>query len=474
MTSPSSPHPTKLKRGRYTLERLIGHGSQAQTYEARDHGTAHRPAPGDLAGEWERYVDRARRGEAPSPHARVAVKCFHVGRATAWKDVELAEREARTLASLEHPNLPRYVEHFEEEGALYLVMEMVDGESLAALRARGGVSSVSEVSRMLHDVGDALRYLHGRAPAVIHRDIKPGNVLRRPDGSYALVDFGAVRDRMKPEGGSTVVGTFGFMAPEQFQGRASPKSDLYGLAATALVMLTGVEPEELPHQGLGIDVARAVPSSTPAPLVRALTAMLAPDPDRRVSSIDEALAMLEGARARSAGPPSMRDAREEEERPRRASAREEKRRRRAEKRARKAEARGRRAPFVPRLVAKVGLLVAWLVVWLTVGVVVPLVLTLLSLVFGRSLRRAALACSRAARRAQAKLGQASDWLSGHRAQGEAAPPPRVRVRAAEERVRVAPAGDAERDDERAGEAEDELETRARPLTKQARAARRRA
>ena len=71
---------------------------------------------------------------------------------------------------------------------------------------------------MLGDIAEALRYLHGRAPAVVHRDIKPGNIIRRSDGSYTLVDFGAVRDRLKPEGGSTVVGTFGYMAPEQFPG----------------------------------------------------------------------------------------------------------------------------------------------------------------------------------------------------------------------------------------------------------------
>src|SRR5690606_36418926 len=98
-----------------------------------------------------------------------------------------------------------------------------------------------------------------------------------------------------PAGGSTVVGTFGYMAPEQFQGRASPKSDVYGLGATALAMLTGMEPEDLPHEGLGIDVRRAAPPGTPAGLVRALSAMLIPDPDRRIDSVDDALAFVRAA-----------------------------------------------------------------------------------------------------------------------------------------------------------------------------------
>lgn len=425
MSSPPAPQPKTLKSGRYTLHRTLGRGSQAETYEARDNGVAReRPSAGGLEGEWRRYVARARRGETPDAHGLVAIKCFHVGRAKAWKDVELAEREATTLSSLAHPNLPRYIEHFEEEGALYLVMEMVEGESLAALRSRQRISSVTEVTRMMRDIGGALRYLHGRAPAVVHRDIKPGNIIRRAGGSYALVDFGAVRDRLKPEGGSTVVGTFGYMAPEQFQGRASPASDLYGLAATALVMLTGVEPEDLPHVGLAIDVAKAVPGGTPKGLVRALTSMLTPDPDQRAASIDEALALLDEAPAEAR--------RDESRKPRKPVTTRQARRRR------RAAARARRAPFLPRAIGKLGLSIALVAVWISVGLLVPLVLTLLSLVFGGSLRRAARACARAAKRAHAALRRASAWLSGRRAGDEVGgAPARVRVGGVPDRVRVA-------------------------------------
>ena len=430
MSVPPSAKLTTLRDGRYTLLRSIGAGSQAETYEARDNGIV-REHPGQLIEEWQRYVTRARRGDAPAAQGLVAIKCFHVGRAKAWKDVELAEREARTLASLTHPNLPRYIEHFEEAGALYLVMEMVEGETLTALRARQRTSSVAEITRMLRDIGDALRYLHGRVPPVVHRDIKPGNIIRRHDGSYALVDFGAVRDRLKPEGGSTVVGTFGYMAPEQFQGRASPKSDLYGLGATALVMLTGSEPEDLPHVGLGIDVARAAPSSAPAPLLHALASMLNPDPDRRASSIDEALAFLDAARGEAPreepqepAPPSAQPSRAA----RRKEAREERRRRRA-------LARSRRPPLVPRVLGQVALLAALVVVWVSVGLALPLVLMLLSLVFGAPLRRAAAATRRAASRSQAALRRGSAWLSGHREE-DVTPSARVRVDAPSDRVRV--------------------------------------
>jgi hypothetical protein len=203
--------------------------------------------------------------------------------------------------------LPRYIDHFEENGALYLVMEQVEGESLAARRRRQAPLQQEQVLRFLTDAAACLRYLHGHAPPIVHRDIKPGNVLLRPDGSYCFVDFGSVRDRLKPEGGSTVVGTFGFMAPEQFQGRAAPVSDVYAVGATALSLITGREPEDLPHKGLGIDVEAALRGVVDRRLIAALRSMLEPDPDRRASSVDEALGAAGlVAGAGSVRPPSAR------------------------------------------------------------------------------------------------------------------------------------------------------------------------
>jgi hypothetical protein len=354
----------ELRGGRYVLVKALGEGSQGETFEA---------------------VDK-REGRL------VAIKRFRVGNAKAWKDVELAEREATTLASLQHELLPRYIEHFEEDGALVLVMELIEGESVAPLRRKNVRSSVAEVERLLADASRALSYLHGRAPPVVHRDLKPGNVIRRPDGAFAFVDFGAVRDRLKVAGGSTIVGTFGYMAPEQFQGRASPASDVYGIGATALTMLTGCEPEDLPHKGLAIDVAKAVPSSTSSSLVRTLEAMLDPDPDTRAASVAEAIRRGGGSERRA-----------------RTSERTSKRKSRHGRRSRGA----RRAPFAMRVIAWLSLLVARLAVWLAVGVIVPLILTILSLVFGRALSRAARACHRAANRAVAAM-----WRSSQRVAGE--------------------------------------------------------
>jgi hypothetical protein len=137
---------------------------------------------------------------------------------------------------------------------------------------------------------------------VVHRDVKPSNVVRRPDGSYVFVDFGAVSESLFRRGSSTIVGTMGYMAPEQLQGRALPTSDVYAVGATALAALTGAEPETLPHKGLRVDVRAALGGRASPELVASLERMLEPDPDVRAATIGAA---LEGAVVTSIPPPSQ-------------------------------------------------------------------------------------------------------------------------------------------------------------------------
>jgi hypothetical protein len=409
-----------LRDGRYAVTRKLGEGSQAATFEAVDkkHG------------------------------ALVAIKRFRVRGATSWKEVELAEREARVLAALSAssspampPSLPRYIEHFEEDGELYLVTELIEGESLLTLRKRGALTTEAEVVRLLRDASVALDFIHRRSPPVVHRDIKPSNVLRRRDGSFAFIDFGSVRDRLKPEGGSTVVGTFGYMAPEQFQGRAMPASDVYSVGATALSMLTGAEPESLPHKGLAIDVQAALAGHNASPaMVAALRAMLEPDPDKRAARIEPLLAAFASipkvdARAREGGKPGeeRRGSGREEKRGRKEGRREEwearKEERREEKRGRKEgrreewqarkEAvramqhqpwRGRkRGPFIPAPLIPlflIGLTIGQIAVTLALGVFVPVLFTVLSVVLGKGMREAGRTTRNAGKIAVAAMGRA--------------------------------------------------------------------
>ncbi|HEY2404927.1 MAG TPA: serine/threonine-protein kinase [Polyangiaceae bacterium] len=359
----------ELRGGRYAVLGTLGAGSQAETLDAVD-----------------KQDGRA-----------LAIKRFSVRGAKSWKEVELAEREAQVLSELSHPNLPVYVEHFEEDGALYLVMEKVEGEPLSALRKRRGALSATDVERLLRDADSALGYLHSHLPPIIHRDLKPGNVIRRPDGSFVFVDFGSVRDRLKPEGGSTVVGTFGYMAPEQFQGRALPASDVYAIGATVLTLITGEEPENLPHRGLAIDVRRALDGGAPAWLERALIAMLEPDPDRRASRILPLLDAESSPRARRSERAREREAwrapggGRDEARQARHAARRARHDARPERRAAwPAQRHGAPAPLAPLLL--LGLMIARIVVWALFRAFLPMLLSLLSIFFGRELRRTALRC----------------------------------------------------------------------------------
>lgn len=258
--SDTSHKAAEVVNGRFTVLGTLGSGAQGETLLAEDSTSGN----------------------------RVALKRFFVRGASSWKDVELAEREALVQQQLAHPNLPRYVTHFEHAGALCLVTECIEGESLQQVLRRGHTLDQERVRRFLADAASALSYLHGLVPPLIHRDIKPANVLCRTDGSFAIVDFGSVQHRLRESGGSTVAGTFGFMAPEQLQGRAGPESDVYAAAATAVTALTGQQPEDLPHRGLGLDLARALPTCD-VRLRRALEAMLEPNPELRPKSIQSAL-----------------------------------------------------------------------------------------------------------------------------------------------------------------------------------------
>jgi hypothetical protein len=153
---------------------------------------------------------------------------------------------------------------------------------------------------------EILVYLQQLTPPVIHRDIKPQNIIRYDNGRVFLVDFGAVQDvyHNTLTGGSTVVGTYGYMAPEQFRGRAVLATDLYALGATLISLLTQKSPTDLPHRKLKIDFRPHVKVSKQ--LADWLERMIEPVAEDRFLSAEEALAVLRGKKVftRSATPKS--------------------------------------------------------------------------------------------------------------------------------------------------------------------------
>ncbi|MEZ4474291.1 MAG: protein kinase [bacterium] len=157
----------------------------------------------------------------------------------------------------------------------YLVQEFVAGPTLAAELTRRRYTE-DEVLAILDELAEVLAYLHRLMPPVVHRDLKLKNVIRRSsDQKLVLIDFGAVRDVVADPrvGGSTVAGTYGYMAPEQFRGEASPQSDLYALGVLGVVLLSAASLVDLarpgPQPGLAGPRHRveshAAPARSPAP-----------------------------------------------------------------------------------------------------------------------------------------------------------------------------------------------------------------
>ena len=215
-----------------------------------------------------------------------------------WKALELFEREASILSRLNHPAIPRYIGYFQidypGDRCFYIVQQLATGKSLAALVEKGWKPHEADVRDLAAQILEILVYLQEFIPPVIHRDIKPQNIIRSDSGKLFMVDFGAVRDRYHNTvtGGSTVVGTFGYMAPEQFRGQAILSTDLYGLGTTLLFLLTGKSPADFPQRKLKIKFRSRVRVSQEFAFW--LERMIEPAAEDRWQSAKDALAALRG------------------------------------------------------------------------------------------------------------------------------------------------------------------------------------
>ena len=224
---------------------------------------------------------------------QVAVKRLH---ADSPVDVELRfNREAKLGASLNHPNLVSVFDTATDDEGVLIVMEYVEGEPLSKMLRRGPLRP-EEVSAMVRDLGDALDHAH--AQGVIHRDVKPSNVLIRKDGLTKLADLGiaTASDGTKITRSGIVLGTAAYMAPEQLDGRrAGPAVDVYALAAISFEALSGKRPREgrtpmeIAHKIAteGAPDLRDVWPTAPKGAVRVLKRGMAGDPQDRPASAGE-------------------------------------------------------------------------------------------------------------------------------------------------------------------------------------------
>ncbi|NET10579.1 MAG: serine/threonine protein kinase [Merismopedia sp. SIO2A8] len=183
--------------------------------------------------------------------------------------LRLFEREINTLKSLEHPDLPTYLDYFEidlpkDQKALVLVQTYIEGVSTDKYLSNGRTFTESETRRVAKSILKLLVYLHNHTPPVVHRDIKPSNILlaqSSPDSEtntrVCLVDFGSVQELAAQPTKTTIltlVGNEDYMAPEQLGGRAVKGSDLYSLGLTLLTLLTGLHPSDFPRSGSKLDL----------------------------------------------------------------------------------------------------------------------------------------------------------------------------------------------------------------------------
>ncbi|MGM3306893.1 serine/threonine protein kinase [Anabaena sp. WFMT] len=265
--------------------------------------------PGQIIAERYRIINTLGQGgigityqaEDIQNHQQVALKALALRRMTEWKVLELFEREAKILAQLNHPAIPQYIDYFqvdaESDRGFYIAQQLAPGKSLAFLVENGWKPHEIEVKRLAIQILEILVYLHNLTPPVIHRDIKPQNVILQENGQIFLVDFGAVQDTYQNTvtGGSTVVGTYGYMAPEQFRGQAVLSTDLYGLGTTLLFLLTQKSPADLPQRKLKTDFRPHV--SISQDFADWLEKMLEPIIEDRFPSVNAALSVLRGEQA---------------------------------------------------------------------------------------------------------------------------------------------------------------------------------
>ncbi|OLP16237.1 serine/threonine protein kinase [Leptolyngbya sp. 'hensonii'] len=231
----------------------------------------------------------------------VVIKLLAFNNDFEWDDLKLFEREAETLQSLSHPAIPRYLNHFElqSEGnqGFALVQSYIDARSLEEQLKAGRVFNETDVCQIAKALLEILIYLHGQNPPVIHRDIKPSNILLtnrsgNSVGEVYLVDFGSVQTLAAKEGGTiTIVGTYGYMPPEQFGGRTVPASDLYSLGATLIYLVTGLHPADLPQADMRIQFEQA--ANLNPNLTTWLQQMTEPSLNRRLANAQDALQALE-------------------------------------------------------------------------------------------------------------------------------------------------------------------------------------
>jgi serine/threonine protein kinase len=277
--------PETVLRGRYNIDTPVGQGGMGAVYRADDLRLEGRVCA----------IKEIRPDPDATPEALAQSR-------------EQFQREASTLARLDHPNLPKVSDTFTEDGREYLVMDFVGGRDLRQLmeerRRRGKFLDEEDVLQWVDQLCAALTYLHSQDPPVLHRDIKPANIKLTPEGLIKLVDFGLVKLLAADDSRTVTVlqgrGTVAYTPLEQYggdTGHTDARSDVYSLGATLYHLLTNQPPADAKQRFLNPSALvspRAInPRISPA-TERAILVAIAMHPDQRPPNVAAFRDLLHG------------------------------------------------------------------------------------------------------------------------------------------------------------------------------------
>lgn len=201
--------------------------------------------------------------------------------------------ETDILKKLSHPNLPSIVDVIDTDESFIIIMDYIEGNSLNHALSEYGAQPQEYVIEWAKQLCDVLGYLHSRNPAIIYRDMKPANIMLKPDGNVTLIDFGTAREyKEKNLADTTCLGTVGYAAPEQFGGRGQTdaRTDIYCLGATLYHLVTGCNPSEPPYE---IKPIRQINPELSSGLERIIEKCVKINPDDRYQSAAELMYALD-------------------------------------------------------------------------------------------------------------------------------------------------------------------------------------
>ncbi len=199
--------------------------------------------------------------------------------------------ETEMLKKLNHKYLPSIVDVIDMEDSFIIVMDYIEGKSLKNRLEDYGAQPQENVIKWAMELCDVLGYLHSRTPAIIYRDMKPANVMLRPDGHITLIDFGTAKEFKEFNVKDTIsFGTIGYAAPEQFGGKTDARTDIYCLGATLYHLVTGMDPSAPPYE---IRPIRQINPALSSGLEKIISKCTQREPENRYQSCAELMYALE-------------------------------------------------------------------------------------------------------------------------------------------------------------------------------------